>query len=497
MKTSSAASAKSPWFVLLATSVGLIMLMVDMFVVTVALPAIARDFKAELGLAQWTVSIYALALGVLPLAMGRLGDIFGRRKVYLAGLLVFVIGSIAAGLAQDIFQLIAYRAVQGVGAAIMFPGTLSIVTQAFPPQRRGLAIGVWGGVSGIGLLIGPVIGGLLVSIEGWRWIFFVNVPVGALALAVALVYIPESRDEGAPRTVDWPGAALLSLGLLLLMLGVAQANSLGWTSPFIIDCFGVGAAVLFAFVRVERRAQAPLVDLGLFRNGMFVMACVTGFLFFAGVFGGLPYISLFMQNYWGFTPLEAGLAFLAATLPVTFSMPLAGMFAQRLGPWLRLLIVAGTLAIVLASLNVVFRLDTGSTYAALLLPSFVLQGLGIGVVISVTSFAAVSALPTAKSGLAAGTFIMARQIGTAVGVAVLGAVFLQYVDVVLPDRLADGPHSEIEPVVLAAKQFIAIGDGEALAAVRQVIAEGLSRVFLVTALAAVAAFFIRHRLQAD
>jgi DHA2 family methylenomycin A resistance protein-like MFS transporter len=488
-------AAPSKWHTLVAACLGLGMLMIDTFVVNVAFPAIGRDLRADLGDAEWAVSGYVLVVGVFPVAMGRLGDLYGRRTVYLAGLLLFVLASAACGAATTIAQLVAFRVVQGLGAAVMMPGTLSIITQAFPPRQRGLAIGVWGGVSGLGLIAGPILGGLLVRGDEWRGIFLVNLPVGAVALLLGLRCIRESRDESAPRAVDWPGLVVLSAALFLIMVGFTRANAAGWTSPVILGCFAVGGVLLPAFVLVERRVRAPLVDLTLFRSGTFVMACTGAFLFSAVVFGSQPYVSLFLQNYWGFSPLEGGLAFLPATALVAVLMPLSGVLGQRLGAHLRLIVVAGSLAVVGSAL-LLLRLSPTSTYGDGLLPAFLLRGLGIGLVMSATSLAVVSAAPLARSGLASGTLTMARNIGTAMGVALMGAVFLHHVDTELPRRLAHLPPAQVAQVTAAADHFVPAGDGDTRRVAGAVIVDGFVRVAALGALlggvATAAAGFIRH-----
>jgi EmrB/QacA subfamily drug resistance transporter len=480
---------------MIAVCLGLGMLMIDNFVVNVALPTISRTLHADLDLAEWTVSGYVLVLGVFPIAMGRLGDQFGRRRVFLAGLVVFVAASAACGAAPNIELLVTFRVLQGLGAAVMMPGTLSIVTQAFPPEERGLAIGIWGGVSGLGLIAGPILGGLLVHGDSWRWIFYVNVPIGLAALVMTLRFVPESRDEKAARSIDWAGLALLSVSLTLIMFGFTRANRDGWTAPLILGCFVVGVAALAAFLLVERRVRAPLVDLGLFRSGPFVMACLSAFLFSAAVFGAQPYMSLFMQNYWGFSALKGGLAFIPSTALVAMLMPLSGIMGQRLGSRLRLLIIAGSLSVVLSALALV-QLNTGSGYGDGLLPSFLLRGAGIGLVMSATSLAVVSAVPLAKSGLASGTLTMSRNIGTAMGVAIFGAVFMHHIDTTLPARLDAAP-ARVQQIRSAADHFVPTGDGRARLVAGEVIVDGFVRIAiatsLVTAVAAGAAVFIRHR----
>lgn len=356
------ATTPGKWLTLIATCLGLGMLMIDTFIVNVAFPAIGRDLDASLSATEWTVSGYVLVTGVFPIAMGRMGDIFGRRRMYLGGLVAFIIASALCGLAQNIEQLIVLRVFQGIGAATMMPLTLSIITNAFPPEQRGLAIGIWGGVSGLGLIAGPILGGLLVNGDEWRWIFLVNIPVGAIALALAALWVPESRDTSAPRYLDWRGLVTLSGGLFLILFALNRANDLGWASAIILACFAAGFATLALFVIVERRVRAPLVDLTLFKSMPFVTACISAWLFSATVFGSQPYTSLFMQNYMGFSPLEGGLAFLPATGLVAALMPVSGILGQKLGHRIRLIIIAGSLSVGVSFLWLL-RMDVDATYS--------------------------------------------------------------------------------------------------------------------------------------
>jgi EmrB/QacA subfamily drug resistance transporter len=492
-------SAPNKWLTLIAVCLGLSMLMIDMFVVNVAFPAMGRDLRADLSTTEWAVSGYVLALGVLPLAMGRLGDIFGRKRIYLFGLIVFVAASAGCAWSESIEQLIALRVVQGVGAAVMMPGTLSILTQAFPPEQRGLAIGLWGGVSGLGLIAGPILGGLLVNGDEWRWIFIINIPVGVIALAMATRFIAESRDPNAPRSIDVAGVTLLAGGLTAIMYALTEANDVGWGDSLILGLFAAGAALLGAFWLVELRLRYPLVDVRLFRNGTFTMACVSAFLFSAAVFGSQPFTSLFMQNYLGFSPLEGGLAFLPATVLVATLMPFSGIMAQRLGSRLRLLLIAGALAVG-GSFAYLVTLTVDSGYLDGIVPAFVMRGLGIGLVMSASSLAVMSAVPVARSGLASGTLTMARQVGTAVGVALFGAVFLQHIRSDLPNELAGVSAPEAAAISAAAEHFVPAGDGAARESARESIVEGfvlLSEVGVaISVVAAGAALFVRHRSPA-
>jgi len=477
------------------------MLMIDTFIVNVAFPAIGRDLDASLAAAEWTVTGYVLMTGVFPVAAGRLGDIFGRRRVYLIGLLIFVASSALCGLAQGIEQLVFFRLLQGLGAATMMPLTLSIITNAFPAEQRGLAIGIWGGVSGLGLIAGPVIGGLLVNGDEWRWVFLVNIPVGFFALLLAALYVPESRDTAAPRYLDWRGLIVLSSALLLILFGLTRGNDEGWSSLPILACFVIGALLLPTFVLVERRVRAPLVDLTLFRSWPFVAACVSAGLFSAAVFGSQPFTSLYMQNYLGFSPLKGGLAFIPATALVALLMPVSGILGQRLGSRIRLIIIAGSVSVGISFLYLL-QLDVQSRYTDGLLPAFLLRGLGIGLFMSATSYAVVSAMPAAKSGLASGTLTMARNIGTSVGVAVFGAVFLHSIDANLPGELqaAGVPAAEAAAYQEAAHHFVPAGEGAARDATRTAVVDGFVTVSVVglgiCVLAAGAAGAIRYRKAA-
>ena len=493
--------APSKWLTLFATCLGLGMLMIDTFIVNVAFPAIGRDLGSSLSATEWTVSGYVLMTGVFPIPMGRMGDIFGRRRIYLAGLVGFVVTSALCGLAQNIEQLIVLRIAQGITAATMMPLTLSIITNAFPAEQRGLAIGIWGGVSGLGLIAGPILGGLLVSGDQWRWIFLVNIPIGAIALLLAVLWIPESRDTSAPRSLDWRGLVTLSGGLFLILLALNRANDLGWGSAVILGGFGAGFATLGLFVVIERRVRAPLVDLTLFRSMPFVTACVSACLFSAAVFGSQPYTSLFMQNYMEFSPLEGGLALLPATGLVAALMPVSGILGQKLGHRIRLIIIAGSLSVGVSFLWLL-RMDVQANYVDHFLPAFLLRGLGIGLVMSATSFAVVSSMPVAKSGLASGTLTMARNIGTSIGVAIFGAVFLQSMAGRLPDALAEAgvPPPEAAAIETRANHFIPAGDGPGREASREAIVDSFIVISVaglaLAALATTSAAMIRPRRPA-
>lgn len=430
--TPSPSASAAQWGALAAASGGLFMLYVDLFIVNVALPAIGHDFQTSVATTTWTVTGYVLMIGVLPLGVGRLGDLWGHRAVYLVGLTLFIAASLACGVAPDIGALIAFRVLQGIGAAIMTPGTLAIVTNAFPVEKRGLALGVYGGISSLGLIAGPLLGGLLVNSASWRWVFFINAPIGIIAIALTLRYVASAQgSEQAPR-VDWLGLALLALGLSGLLLAVTHSALDGWTAALVV----VGLILLALFVAVERRVTAPLMDLRLLRNPGFVGAILSFFLFSAALFGTQPYTSLYLQNTWGFTPLEGGLAFLPAVGLIALLTPLSGILGQRVGRHVASVAAIGVAVLGLAFLGFAFIFTPQSTYAATFLPFFMLRGVGITIFTTCAQLAMLASVPASQVGLASGTLGMARNVGTALGVALLGGVYAQTLQSALPATIS-------------------------------------------------------------
>ena len=428
----SAAASAARRAVLAAMGLGSLLLTADMFVVTVALPSIASEFAAAPDQVSWVMAANALALGVFTLAMGRLGDIIGRKRVYMAGLIVYMAMSLACGLSNSIWMLIGFRTLQGLGAAAMWPGSLSLLVQAFPPEQRGRVIGIQGGIAGIGLIIGPLMGGLLASLDSWRWVFFVNLPIGVIALLLTARGVGESRDETVAKRIDWLGVALISLALLVLMVGVKQATLHGIAAAPAWGPIAGCVALLGLFVAWERHTATPLIELNLFLNRQFAIACAVAFLFFAGNFGALPYLSLFMQNFLDLNAWEGGLAFLPATAPVALTMLLGGGFAQKNAHRIGLVFALAGTFLIAAGIWIILFVTPHSSYWFGLMPSYVIRGVGIGLMVSATSFAAMSSLPPQKSGLASGTVSMARQIGTGIGVALCAAAFVSAIQGSLP-----------------------------------------------------------------
>jgi EmrB/QacA subfamily drug resistance transporter len=411
--------ANRKWWTLGAMCFALFMLMLDNTVVNVALPSIERDLGASLSSLEWVVNGYTLAFAVFLATGGRLGDIFGRRLTFLIGVVLFSISSATAGFAPDSAWLVGSRVVQGIGGALMMPATLSIVTNAFPAAERGKAIGTWAGVSALALAIGPVLGGFLTEAVSWRAIFFINLPVGVGAVLASLFAVRESRDPTVGRQVDHAGVATLTVALTALVLALIEGNSWGWTSTPILALFAASVAALVAFVLIELRVRAPMVEFPLFGSRNFVGANLVALVVTFAMLAQFFFIALYMQNMLGYSPLQAGLRFLPATLMIVTIAPIAGRLTDRIGP--RIPIASG-LAITAGALFWLTGIDPSTTYADLL-PSFLLMGFGMALVMSPMSTAAMNAVADAKAGIASGILSMNRMIGGTLGVAVIGAVF--------------------------------------------------------------------------
>src|SRR3954467_5824838 len=406
------------WWTLAAMCFALFMVMLDNTVTNVALPSIQRSFDASLSALEWTINAYSLAFAVFLVTGGRLGDIFGRRKVFLTGVVIFGVASATIGLAPSEGWLVASRAIQGVGAALMMPATLSIITNAFPPQERGKAIGTWAGVSAIALALGPLVGGWLTEDVTWRAIFFINVPVAIVAIAVTLFSTHESRDESATKQVDYAGIATLTIGLTALVLALVEGNAWGWGSARILGLFAVAIIGLASFLLIETRVKAPIVAFTFFRSRSFVGANLVAFAISFGMFAVFFFLALYMQNILGYSPLETGVRFLPSTVVIMVAGPLAGRLADRIGP--RTPLVIGLL-FVTASLGWQSRIEVDTSYGFLVIP-FIMLGVGMGFTMSPMSTAAMNAVDRAKAGVASGTLSMTRMVGGTFGVAALGAL---------------------------------------------------------------------------
>ena len=423
MKARIFAPENRKWWTLAAVAFGLFMIMLDNTVVNVALPSIERDLHVSISSLEWIVTAYALTFAALLITGGKLGDLFGRRRIFIIGIAIFTLSSLACGLAPSSGFLIGARAVQGVGAALMNPASLSIITATFPPRERGQAIGIWAGVSAMALAIGPLVGGLIVDNINWNWIFFINVPVGVAGIIVSQLVIKESRDTSHEQSVDIPGLVLSSAGLFALSYALIEGNKHGWTSPEILGLFAAAAALLVAFVLVEHFQRLPMLDLSLFKIGSFTGANLVAMLVSLGMFGVFFFVSLYIQNILGFSPTKAGASFLPMTLLIILVAPMAGKASDRIGSrWL----MGGGMTLVGISLLLYQRVGLHSTFWTLL-PAMLLGGVGMAMTMSPMTAAAMRSVPVDKAGVGSGVLNSFRQVGGSLGIALMGAILASYV----------------------------------------------------------------------
>jgi len=405
------------WFTLAAVSFGLFMIMLDNTVVNVALPSIQRDLGIGLSELEWIVAGYALTFAALMLIGGKVADAYGRRLIFVIGIAVFTLASLWCGLATSGEMLIAARIVQGAGAALMSPATLSIIAATFPPRQRGTAIGIWAGVSALALAIGPLVGGLIAEHLTWSWIFFVNVPVGIVGIAASFVFIDESRDETHVR-LDVPGLATSAIGLFSLTYALIEANNYGWGSARIVGAFAVAAVALVAFLLLESRQQAPMLPLSLFRNRTYTGANTVILLVALAMFGVFFFVSLYMQNILGYSAVQAGAAFLPMTLLIILVAPIAGRMTDRVGSRG---FMTGGMILIAAQLIYFSRLGPDATFWQLL-PAMLVGGIGMASTMTPSTAAATRSVPVDKAGVGSAVLNAFRQVGGTMGIAIMGAI---------------------------------------------------------------------------
>ena len=403
---------------LVITSAALFMASLDNLVVTTALPSIREHLHAGLAGLQWTVNAYTLTFAVLLLTGATLGERYGRRRMFVAGLALFTAGSAAAALAPGIGWLIAARAVQGVGAAVLMPLTLTLLSAAVPPARRGLALGVWGAVGGLAIAMGPLVGGAVVEGASWQWIFWLNVPIGLALLPFARTRLTESH--GPATRLDLPGLALASTGLLGLVFGVVRGNDHGWTSLTVLLPMIIGALLLAGFVAWELRAPEPMLPLQLFRSRGFTMTNIASLLMFFGMFGSIFLLAQFLQTVQHYSPLQAGLRTLPWTAMPVIVAPIAGMLSDRIGG--RPLLVTG-LALQAIGLGWLAAVVSPTVPYSALIPAFIVSGVGMSLFFAPVANTVLGSVRRDQEGIASGTNNAIRELGGVFGIAVLGAVF--------------------------------------------------------------------------
>ncbi len=441
------------WLAIVAASLPMFMSTLDNLVMTSALPVIQGELGASVEELQWFINAFTLAFASFILMAAALGDRFGRRTVFIAGIAVFTLASAYSAMSVESWQLILGRAVQGIGAAAIMPLSLTLLVGSVAPRMRPLAIGIWGGVSGLGVALGPLIGGAVV--EGWNWesIFWINVPVGIVAVPLALLALPNTF--GAKLRADIVGLLLVAVGILGVVYGIVRGNDAGWDSLEVMGSLGLGAVLLVSFVLWERRTPAPLLPLRLFRDRSFSVANVVGLVFSFGVFGSIFILIQFMQIVQGLSPLEAGIRTMPWTMAPMVIAPLAGLIAPRVGT--RALIIVGLTMQAIAMFWLGVTMSADSQYLEMLTP-FILAGVGMGLVFAPMSTAVLATMRSDDQAKASGTNSTLREVGVALGIAVLTAVFVGLGGELTPTGYVDaaGPAVIVGAAALAAAALLAL-----------------------------------------
>ena len=419
---------RNPWLILLVLCGAIFMLLLDTTIVNVAQEKIKVGLNADLSQIQWILDSYILAFAVLMLSFGRLGDIYGRKKMFVTGMAVFIAASGLCGISGWIAglvgipgatALIVARVLQGMGGALMMPQTLSLITVAFPPQKRGAAMGVWGSVVALGAVLGPLLGGYIVTNYPWEWIFLINVPVGIIAILSTLAIVPESRDPLASGKLDWGGLVFSAAAIFALIYALIEGPRFGWTSPQTLGLLLVSAVLFTIFVWWERRVADPMVKLELFRIRNFWVASIIGLAVPFGLFGLFFPMTIFLQGALGMTPLEAGLTMMPMSLMLMFVAPVSGRLSDRIGA--RWILITGLTLVTVGIILMTSQVSTTTNWRTLL-PGLLVTGTGMGMTFAPMTAAAMSQVPPRISGSASGILNTSRNVGQLLGIAVLGSV---------------------------------------------------------------------------
>src|SRR5215216_2438504 len=425
---SSGTQQRNPWLILFVLCGAIFMLLLDTTIVNVAQQKIKEGLNADFSQIQWILDSYILAFAVLMLSFGRLGDIYGRKKMFVTGMAVFIAASGLCGISHWIANLIGIsgatalifsRVLQGIGGALMMPQTLSLITVAFPPQKRGAAMGVWGSVVALGAVLGPLLGGYIVTDYPWEWVFLINIPVGIVAILATLAVVPESRDPLASGKLDWGGLIFSAVAIFALVYALIEGPKFGWASLQTIGLLLVSAAVFAIFVWWERRIADPMVKLELFGIRNFWVANVIGLAIPFGLFGIFFPMTVFLQGALGMTPLEAGLTMMPMSLMLMFVAPVSGRLSDRIGA--RWILTTGITLVTVGILFITSRVSATTDWRTLL-PALVITGTGMGMTFAPMTAAAMSQVPPRISGSASGILNTSRNIGQLLGIAVLGSV---------------------------------------------------------------------------
>ena len=453
------AGGKRKWGVLTVISFSLFMVLLDVTIVNIALPHIMTSLKVSLSSIEWVINVYVLVFAVLLLTLGKLGDIFGRKRLFLIGLGIFTLSSLGCFLAQNYVMLLVFRGVQAIGGAAMMPATLSLLNVEFGQSQRGLALGIWGAVAGAANALGPIIGGALVDTWAWNYIFVINVPIGIGGFIAATMVVKESRDPAATRHIDIPGVIIISIALFCLTFALVEGQKYGWTSPTILSLFALFLIGMIAFVIVELRTADPLAQLRLFRNRTFAAGNFVGLVVMFGLIGVVFLVVLFLQIVLGFSAFKAGLTMLPLPVVIIFVAPFAGRMTDRIGG--RWLLFAGT-AITAIGIYLMSDLTSATSETSLILPMAVC-GLGMGLVMAPVTTVVMASTPLQQSGMGAGILATMRQIGSVMGISVLGAILQNQLANNITNALAKVPQipSAIRDQIVQALTSGTIGVGGA------------------------------------
>ena len=455
------------WWALVAVCFGLFMSILDITIVNVALPTIQKSLNASFSELQWVIDAYTLTFAVVLVTASRMGDIFGRKKIFIFGLGIFSIGSLLCGLSGDFSffgtsnntTLIISRIIQAIGGAAMMPLSLSIISTVFHGKERGMAIGIWGGISGVAIAIGPLIGGYLVQNINWQSIFFINIPIGVIGIILALWAIPESKEEKASRFIDIFGLVTFSVCMFCLVLALIQGNTKGWGSSYIITLFAVALVSLVVFVIGELKIKHPMIDPRLFKIPSFTGSAIAAFALSAGLYSLFFYLTLYLQNFLGFDALAAGIRFLPLSATVLLGAPISGKLIDKFGPKWFLVSSLGALSV---SVFMATRISPSNTAAdwIILLPTFIIAGIASGMANPPISALAVGTVSESKVGMASGISNVFRQLGMAFGIAFFGAMLSNHYNSLMQSAvngLANLPAAAKEGIMTGVKQAGTIG----------------------------------------
>ena len=506
---------RNPWLVLIVLCAAIFMLLLDTTIVNVAQQEIKEGLNADLSQIQWVLDSYILTYAVLLLSFGRMGDVLGRKKLFIFGMGLFTAASALCGASgwlgdfigvSGVNALIFARVLQGLGGAFMMPQTLSLITVAFPPEKRGAAMGIWGGVVALGAVVGPIVGGLIVTNYAWEWVFLINIPVGVAAILATLAIVPESVDPLASRRLDWGGLVLSGSGIFAIVYALIEGGHAGWTDPTILTLVAVGIVLLITFVWWERRAADPMMKLELFAQRNFWVGNVIALAIAFGMLGIFFPMTLFLQGALGFSPIRAGLTMTPMSIMILIAAPLAGRMTDKIGA--RWILVSGLSLVTGGIWFIISRIDVDTTWRSLL-PALVVTGTGMGMTFAPMTAAVMAAVPPRIAGSASGILNTTRNIGQVLGIAVLGSVLQTRLGVHAADQLGtialdprlrtelvglvkDGRIEEIRPLASADP---AIADLVSSAAQRAFV-DSLQQTFLLGSaaclLAALIALLIRN-----